>query len=384
MPDPTQALAPSEVPSSAPSSATGASVDAARLAELLVHLGPEVVAPLAQALERLQQQLATTAPGASAPLLALREPLRRARDATVLASQVGRLASGRVRPGQEACPLHAVLHQVVEIRRREAQSRGLQLRLDSRDANVISDPGLLPSLLHALLDWALWHTRSSIELNLSISPWPPQARLQCRFALRDLDQAGHTQPLTLNGLRWMLVEHTADALKVQVQRQDEAGLCVTRLDFPLLRGEALPDLAPSESDPVFGHDTQPFAGWQALVVSGSADFHALLGTHLQSQGWAIDAVNSIDEAFQHCLDALPQVIVVDGALRGPDLTQWRSHVMADAPGYCFVEISDQAPEQAGKPDGGLHCKASTLAKDLPALLLTTLAPRADTGLTFRL
>lgn len=365
-------------------SVAGTSLEAARLAELLVHLGPEVVAPLAQALERLQQQLAATPPGAGAPLLALREPLRRARDATVLASQVGRLASGRVRPGQEACHLHTVLNQVVEMRRREAQSRGLQLRLDVRDANVISDPGLLPSLLHALLDWALWHTRSSIELNLSITPWPPQARLQCRFALRDLDQEGSEQPLTLNGLRWMLVEHTADALKVQVQRHDEAGLCVTRLDFPLLRGEVLPDMAPTEAGPVFGHDTQPFAGWQALVVSSSTEFHTRLGEQLRSLGWAIDAVHSIDEAFQHCLEALPQAIVVDGALHGPDLTQWRSHVMADAPGFCFVEVGAEAPELPPSSDSGLHCLADSVEVDLPVLLLATLAPRADSGLTFRL
>jgi CheY-like chemotaxis protein len=374
MQDPKQAPATNPAPDPAQ--------DAARLAELLVHLGPEVVAPLAQALERLQQQLAATAPGASAPLLALRDPLRRARDATVLASQVGRLASGRVRPGQEACPLHVVLNQVVELRRREAQNRGLQLRLDARDANVISDPGLLPSLLHALLDWALWHTRSSIELNLSISAWPPQARLQCRFALRDLDQEGSVQPLTLNGLRWMLVEHTANALKVQIKRQDEAGLCVTQLDFPLLRSETLPDLAPSE--PSAGHDTQPFAGWLALVASPTPDFHKRVSELLGPLGWAIDAVHSIDEAFQHCLQALPQCIVVDGGMSGPDLTQWRSHVLADAPSFCFVEMHQSTAELAQKPNSGLHCNAGTMADDLPGLLLAALAPRSDTGLTFRL
>jgi hypothetical protein len=349
------------------------------MAELLVQLGSDVAAPLGQALERLHNQLTLT-PDDSA-LLSLREPLRRAREATLLASQVGRLASGRVKPSEERCALHPVVRQVVEIRRREAQARGLQIRLDVVDAEVMSDPGLLPSLLHALLDWALWHTRSSIELQVGITAWPPHARLQCRFAVRDLDQSPSSRPVTLNGLRWMLVEHTAKALGVQVVRDDEAGVCVTRLEFPLMRSDAIPEI----DDDLFavreGQDTRPFAGWEVLVVAPSTDFHRRVAALMEPQGWALDRVSSVDEAFAHCVGKLPQAIVVHAsAVGGADLNQWRCHVLAEAPGFCFVEVTET---DSPKIPGRLVCHLARLDNELPVLLKGALAPRAE-SLTFRI
>lgn len=353
----------------------------ARLAELLVELGSEVGLPLAQALDRLQALLAQAdSPGG---LLALREPLRRARDATMLASQIGRLASGRVRPSQSQCALHSALRQAVEMRSREAQARGLQLRLDAADAHVVADPALLASLLQALLDWALWHTRSSIELQLALTSWPAQARLQIRFALRDLDQPASAQPPTLDGLRWMLVEHIAEALGLRLRRDDEAGLCVARVEFPLWREDLSLELPP-HAQPAQGHDTQPFAGWLAIVVSADEGFQREIREQMQPLGWALDAVHSVDAAFQICTEALPQAIVVDGALAGADLDQWRCHVLAEAPGFCFIEVLPaDAAQRPLRPAGGLRCNREQLERELPALLRSALAPPGEL-LTFRI
>ncbi len=371
-------------PSAVPTEATTMPT-ADALAAVLVELGPEVAAPLAQALERLHTQVAQQVGSGQrdAPLLALREPLRRARDAALLASQVGRLASGRVVPALEQCPLHTALRQVVDVRRREALTRGLQLRLDATDAVIGSDPVLLTSLLHALLDWALWHTRSSIELNLTLTAWPPHARLRCKFALRDLDQLGSVQPSTLDGLRWMLIAQTARALGVQIHRDDEAGLCVARLEFPLLRREVELEL-PAMAEPVAAaQDTQPFAGWLCIVVGSDAEFHREVTALMEPLGWALDRVNSVDEAFQHCLNALPQAIVVDGRLAGADLNQWRCHVFADAPGFCFIEVRPESADRLAKPAAGLQCARAQMARELPALLRSALAPPGE-ALTFRL
>lgn len=354
---------------------------AARLAELLVELGSEIGLPLAQALERLHRLLAQQ--DSPDGLLALREPLRRARDAAMLASQIGRLASGRVRPAKSQCAMHTALRQAVEMRRREAQARGLQLRLDAVDAHVAADPVLLASLLQALLDWALWHTRSSIELQLSISSWPAQARLQMRFALRDLDQPSGARPPTLDGLRWMLVEHTAEALGLPLHRDDEAGLCVARAEFPLWQSELSLELPP-HAQPAHGHDTQPFAGWLAIVVSADEAFQQAVREQMEPQGWALDAVHSVDAAFQICTEALPQAIVVDGSLSGADLEQWRCHVLAEAPGFCFIEVlTTDAEQRPLRPAGGLRCNRDQLQRELPALLRAALAPPGE-RLTFRI
>lgn len=351
------------------------------LPELLTQLAGEVAAPLTLALERLQQLLAAETPGNTA-LLALREPLRRARDASLMASQIGRLSSGRVIPSQEDTALHLTLRQVLEGRRREAQARGLQLRLDAVDCEVQSDPALLPGLLHALLDWALWHTRSSIDLRLGLGGWPAQARLSCRFATRDLDQPELGKPPALNDLRWLLVQHTASALGLDVQREDEAGVCVTQISFPLPRVELMGALETGPA-PTAAQDTQPFAGWAAMVVSRDAGFHQRVAGLMEPLGWALDRWHSIDDAFQQALEALPQAIVVDGRLAGADLNQWRCHVLADAPGFCFIEVGDAKDDKAARSDGGLQCPLDDLEHALPALLRSALAPRGE-SLTFRL
>lgn len=352
------------------------------LPELLTLLAGEVAAPLTLALERLQQQLGAQGTSNTA-LLSLREPIRRARDASLMASQIGRLSSGRVIPAQERCALHLTLRQVLEARRREAQARGLQLRLESVDCEIESDPALLPGLFHALLDWALWHTRSSIDVQLGLGGWPAQARLSCRFAIRDLDQTDSGKPQTLNGLRWMLVQHTANALGFALQREDEAGICVVQIQLPLPRVELLDvvDTPPATSP---AQDTQPFAGWGAMVVSRDAGFQDRVAGLMQPLGWTLDRLHSVDEAFQQALEALPQAIVVDGRLAGADLDQWRCHVLADAPGFCFVEVSDvHGDAKMMRQDGGLQCTLADLEQSLPTLLRSALAPRGE-SLTFRL
>ncbi len=353
------------------------------LAELLIELGGEVGAPLTQALERLQELLGQQADGDITPLLGLREPLRRARDAALAASQIGRLASGRVRPALEHCALHQSLRQAVEMRRREAQSRGLQLRLDACDAGVVADPALLAGLLQALLDWALWHTRSSIELRISLSSWPALARLQCRFALRDLDQPLRQRPASLEGLRWRLVSQMAETMALKLHREDEAGVCVAELSFPLWREQLALEL-PAHAQPATGHDTQPFAGWLGVVVSADEAFHSEVGQQMQPQGWALESVRSIDAAFQICMEALPQAIVVDGRLAGADLDQWRCHILADAPGFCFIEVlPDERAQRQQRSIAGLRCSRSALSKELPTLLRAALVPPGE-ALTFRL
>lgn len=351
------------------------------LADLLVELGSEIGLPLTQALDRLQALLAQ----ADSPreLLSLREPLRRAREAALLASQVGRLASGRVRPAASQCALHSALRQAIEMRRREAHARGLQLRLDTVDAQVIADPTLLASLLQALLDWALWHTRSSIDVQLALSSWPAQGRLRLRFALQELDQPTRSPPPSLNGLRWMLVLQTAAALGLTLRREDETGLCVAQIDFPLWHGDLSLEL-PAHAQPTHGHDTQPFAGWHAVIVSADDSFQGPIRAQMEALGWALETANSVDAAFQLCTEAMPQAIVVDGALAGADLDQWRCHVLAESPGFCFIEVLpsgvDPRPLRAAS---GLRCHREQLERELPALLRSALTPPGE-SLTFRL
>jgi hypothetical protein len=357
------------------------------LALLLTQLSHEAAQPLTEALDRMQSLLRTVDAGSAARLSMIREPMRRARDAVLLASQIGRLASGRVRPARDPVALHASVHQVAEQRRREAMARGLQIRTQLLAAEAEADQALVNSLLHALLDWALWHTRSSIELSLVLTPWPVRSRLECRFAFRDLDQFDAPVQLPkLDDLRWRLVQQLCEVLGLECQRLDEGGVSVTRIDFPvpqLKEWVAQIDLSRTDIDP--GLNTQPFAGMHALLLSADPGLVGEILPILERLGWTVDTVASVDEAFQLCLDGLPQAVVTDAVLRGPDLDQWCTHVMAEAPSLCFVEVvsADSAALPFARTRGLQRCQRERLSQDLPVLLRAALEP-GEQALTLRL
>lgn len=372
-------------PQPRPNAAEAAATAPTELGAVLAQLGPEVVQPLQVALERLQTLQANGNSELAAALASLREPLRRARDGAAMAHQLGRLASGRVRPAQDRLALNECLEQVCATRRREAAVRGLQLRVHLHLAEIQGDPTLVTSLLNSLLDWALSHTRSSIDLDLQLTPWPVRARLRCRFAVRDLDQLSRgPAPEAHRGLNWLLVEHTAALLGAEVKREDEAGVCVAQLDFPVPRlHEVLETLDLGAAHTESGHNTRPFAGWQVLLVSARSELVQSARAALEPLGWSLEVLSSVDVAFQQCLERLPQAIVVDGRLHGPDLEQFCCHVRADAPRFAFIELLPTGGGPLPAIAGITPCREDQLANQLPILLRRALAP-ASQELTFRL
>ena len=58
----------------------------------------------------------------------------------------------------------------------ELDSRGVVVKQVLKPAEVIVDATLLSSLLHTLLDWALRHACSSVEIQLDTKSWPAHAR----------------------------------------------------------------------------------------------------------------------------------------------------------------------------------------------------------------
>ncbi len=374
-------------PNRAPAPPTANKELSAELAQLLTQLAPEAAQPLTEALDRLQTVLRTVDATTAARLSTVREPMRRAREAVLLASQIGRLASGRVQPGQDKVALHLAVHHVAEQRRREALARGLQLRTNLQAADAEADMALVHNVLHALLDWALWHTRSSIELSLALTPWPVRSRLECRFAFRDLDQFDRPTPRQdLNDLRWQLVQRLGAVLALEIRREEDAGVCVATLDFPVPQLHDLAaqiDFGRAPSDA--GLNTQPFAGMHALVVSADPGLQAEVAPMMERMGWTLDAVATVDEAFQHCLEGLPQVVLTDATLRSPDLDQWCTHVLAEAPSLCFIEVlgMDSAALPFGRTPGMQRCQRERLSEDLPLLLRAVLNAESQ-DLTLRL
>lgn len=206
-------------------------------ADIIQQLGAEIAGPLSAALDRIQALISTGQIDRQG-LKTLHDAVAQAREAGMVTQQLARLASGRLQLARERVHLTQVLRGVLTQRSRETQARGIQVRQLLQPLEIWTDGSLLFSLLNAVMDWALANTHSSLELRLDVTPWPPKARLMCRFAHRSLDIGAATAaaatgaPESLDSMTWRLIEQTALRLGVLPLREDEAGITMLTMEFP--------------------------------------------------------------------------------------------------------------------------------------------------------
>ena len=130
---------------------------------------------------RLVNAFATTGKIDRAGLRAIREAMDRVRRIGIIAQQISRFASGRVKPASEKLNLTQVLRDALAQRGRETHTRGIELHQELAQADVIVDAAMLSALLQAMLDWSFEHARARITVRLELKSWPEHARLSCRF-----------------------------------------------------------------------------------------------------------------------------------------------------------------------------------------------------------
>ncbi|MFN7724959.1 MAG: hypothetical protein ACK5QH_07815 [Rubrivivax sp.] len=317
--------------------------------DLVMQMGAEVAATLSSALERVNL-LATTGQIDRSSLRALREELESARRAGMVGQQLRRLASGQVRLSPERLDLSAMLHDTLRQRGREITARGLRLREQLQPAEVRADLTLCHSLVQTLLDWALAHACSRVDLAVDLQAWPPLARLRCRLDLLPPDQAD--QPATapeataqrLNTLGWRLLEQTAVSLGLVLQREDRHDRCTVLLQFPdtvqaLLPHDAeLPAAAPSQG--LLLTSPKPLVGSHVLVLATRRDLRNQLREALRPHGLMLDFVTSVEEAREFCRGGLPHALVHEAQLGGDAWRRLRQELLAEVATLAFVQITD--------------------------------------------
>ncbi len=358
---------------------------------LLSQLGCEVARALSSALERVTT-LGATGRIDRASLKALREEVDHARRAGIRGQQISRLASGRIQLARERLNLTALLLEALRQRRREIETRGGEVRQFFAPAEVISDATLTFSLLQGLLDWALEHAASRIDLKLDMKPWPAHARLTCAFGHRPADnwQPGDSAWLDgddspLDSMCWCLLQQTATTLGLVIYRHDTASRTTLTLEFPETVVARIEGLATSELDDPGqqAHNSQPLAGRHALVVASRREVRGLVRDALRPMGLMIDFVNSVDEAVEFCRDGMPHAVVYEAALAGERFEKLRAAMLAEVPTMAFVQIAEH-----GKAFEVLHLGShqfasigrDALLESLPAAMMFELA-RSDSGQT---
>lgn len=354
-------------------------------AEIVQQLGAEIAGPLSQALDRIHD-LTATGQIDRRGLRQLRQCVEDARAAGMLGQQLARLASGRLRLGRERLHLTQMVRSVLSQRSRETQARGLQVRQMLEPVQVWADGALLFALLNAVLDWALADTCTAIELRLSVSPWPPSARLSCSFAHRSAEPVGggeDTEPTQpgLDSLAWRLVEQTALALGVHPQRRRDASLTQLELEFTQLAG-ADPDAADAPAPPGDAEAQQanqasqadqsrPLTGYHLLIVSPDRLLRAEVQDAVRHLGLMVELLSTPEEVLQFCLDGPPHALIFDAALRGSELEGLIADLLRDLPEFCAIELSPgDAPTRlsTATPDGQARIARAHLPDALPGLL----------------
>lgn len=330
----------------APDPIAPAVADSDRWLKLVGTVGSEIAVPLTAALERIHA-LVSTGRIDKQSLRALRDEVESARRAGMVAQQLTRFASARLRQSHERLTLAQTLHGVLAHRSRETQSRGVTVTQALKAVDVIVDPSLLFSLLNTVLDWSLACARSEIDFTIDMKAWPAHARLTCRFAHRPPDELDDGAPPpsagALDSLTWCLVEQTAWTMGLPVARTVEGGEARLVIEFPRTAGEPMEGLSAVELDQGFGlsSNSRPLAGSQVLVVASRREMRVRIRDAIRHMGLTIDMVSSVDEARDFCLEGVPHAIIVEGILHGDKLRQLRTQITAQFPDFPFIEIVEE-------------------------------------------
>ena len=355
--------------------------DEQRWPDLVSQVGAEIAEPLTAALERIHV-LTATGKIDRAGLRALRDEVERARQAGMIGQQLTRFASGRVRQSHEVLQLEEVLKNVLALRSRETQARGIALKPHLKSARVIVDGSLLFSLLNATLDWALANAHAHIDFTVDFKTWPAIARLTCRFANRPADQLGDSAipapPPRLDSLTWRLIEQTGWTMGLVIDRKDSAGTSTLVLEFPKTAGDEMAGLSASEVDDASlqSGNSKALAGSHVLVIASRREVRVVIRDALRNMSMLVDFVSTVDEAASFCKEGLPHAIIVESIQKGGRFSHFRDEILGEVPGFVFIEILEQGStfEMSGT-DGARMARIGrdVIASSLPAALMFELS-----------
>ena len=357
--------------------------DLERWRGLVGEIGAEIAGTLTSALERIVA-LTTSGRIDRRDLRALREEVGKARQVGIESQQLARLASGRLRQAHEKVQLADMLTSVLSHRARETQARGIEVKLPpAKSAEVLVDAPLLFSLLNTTLDWALDCARSTIELRVDTTGWPAHARLVCHFAHRPVDQLddGAATPgevSLLDSMHWRLLQQTARAMCLPLERTIDASGTALTVEFPRTVNDTVEGMSAVEIDDGFAPsvNTKPLAGSHVLVVAQRREVRVQVREALRHMGLIVDFVSSVEEAVDFCRDGLPHAIVVESMLCGERFGELRQDIAAEVPQFAFIEIVEdsRAFEMSGFSAADMaRIGRDAIAQSLPSALVFELS-----------
>jgi hypothetical protein len=351
--------------------------------DLVNELSAEIAGPLTSALERVHI-LTSTGRIDRAGLRALSDEIQRARQVSMSGQQLARLASGELRQTPERLPLTDTLKDVLVQRASETQARNIHIKQVLKPTEVIVDASLLYTLINTLVDWSLSHAQSTLELRIDVKTWPANARLNCKFAFRPVDEhieeedaAVHAR--RLDSMTWRLVDQTARTMGLIIERKITGPHVALTIEFPRTVNDTVEGVSAVDLDQGFApssYNSKPLAGSHVLVVASRRDVRIQVRDAIRNMGLIVDFVNSIDEARDFCRGGLPHAIVVESVLRGDRFNDLRAEVDSSGSDVVFVEIIEEGNSFEISGFGGLNMARvgrDAIITSLPSALLFELS-----------
>lgn len=356
--------------------------------QLACQIGVEVATPLTHALERALELQATgriDRPG----LHALVTQIEQARRASMVGQQIARLAQGGTQQQHESLNLTQALREVLAQRQSELDSRGVVVKQVLKPAEVIVDATLLSALIHTLLDWALRHACSAVDIQLDMKSWPPHARLTCSFIHLPPDQAavlptdslatGMSQHArSLDTLPWQLLLQLARTMQLGIKRQDTAGSTRLTLEFPHTANDSLEGASSFEVSSGFtlAGESRPLAGRHILVMALRRDVRNQIRQAVAHMGLTLEFVTTVDAARELCQRGLPNAIVYESAIHDGAFDRLRNELRQSYPELAWIEVSEQGEAFEISSFGGLSMARvgrDAIGTSLPSALIFELA-----------
>ncbi|MEO7337507.1 MAG: hypothetical protein ABIV63_13085 [Caldimonas sp.] len=336
------------MPNQNPSAITtdDASLRAERWHELVSRMGAEIATPLTAALERIHG-LTETGQIDRAGLRALKDEVERARQIGMIGQQLARFASGRVHQSPERLQLADIVNGVLAHRARETRARGITLKPSLKPVSVVVDPSLLFAMLNTTVDWALANAQSLVEFAIDLKTWPVRARIVCRFSHRPPDEPGDSLDgdvaAKLDSLVWRLLEQTAWAMGLLVDRRNEKGnTTLLVIEFPRTVGDTVDSLISGDvDDDVTSTNSKALAGSHVLVISARRELRIEIREAVKKMNLLVDFVGSVKEAAVFCKEGLPHAIIFESLQAGERFTSFRDELLAEVPSLVFIEIVEE-------------------------------------------
>lgn len=337
------------------------------LAQVVARLSADVSGPLTQALQRVVS-LGASGSIDRQGLQSLWQEIDSARRAGLISQQIARFVNGQAHPAIERVLLSDVLRQVLTEHAAAQAGMGHQHKLES--ASVMGDASLIHTLLHATTAWAVQNAGTPVEWTLETEPWPPQARLTCRFNL-----AWHAEPdansqASLDSLDWLLMGYAAHLSGVALNRAVHEGRCLLTLRFrhvvnDSLEGASAVDLGSAASTRAV------LTGCQVLVLAARRDARQRVREALRGHEVFIDYAPNVAAAAAYCDDGSPQVLIYESGFESDALKQLQTRLTKLSPRVVLIELTPTGDGCEMGPTGmqlGAECLVQSLAPVLTMVL----------------